>query len=32
MSALGLLLFAVLSAWTLWPLLAPAPHGHGKPK
>lgn len=25
MSALGLLLFAALSAFTLWPLLAPAP-------
>ena len=25
MSALGLLLFAALAAWALWPLLAPAP-------
>ena len=30
MSALGLLLFAALAAWTLWPLLAPAAHGQDK--
>lgn len=32
MNALGLLLFAALSAWALWPLLAPAPSRDGQVK
>lgn len=30
MSAFGVLLFAVLALWTLWPLLTPAPQGKAK--
>ena len=30
MSALGLLLFAALAVWALWPLLTPAATGQAK--